>query len=137
MKKDKINILSIIGLITSFFSIIIGSILCFVALSQIKNSKERGKGLAIAGITINIVKTFSVVLVFILLILAPGKDANEYKCNNSNNCTLNPDNLTYTCIFDREGVEEYITCKKAEQKNIENYGTEDNEDTFDYDREDS
>ena len=57
-KKDKINILSIIGLITSFFSIIIGSILCFVALSQIKDSKERGKGLAIAGITINIVKTF-------------------------------------------------------------------------------
>lgn len=135
MKKKNTNTLSIIAFIVSFFSIIIGTILCLVSLSQIKSSHEKGKGFAIAGIIVNLVKIVSVILLFILLLFTPGKSELEYKCKVAKNCTLNPDNITSTCIYEEDGVEEYLTCDKTEKKKIENYGTEDNEDTFDYDRE--
>lgn len=136
MKNKKTNTLSIIGFITSFFSVIIGTIICLLSLSQIRESHEKGKGLAYAGIIINLIKIAVVVILFAVLIVTPGKDELEYKCKVSKNCTLNSDNTTYTCVYEEDGVEEYITCKKAEEKKQDNYGTEDNEDTFDYDRND-
>lgn len=131
--KKKTNTLSIIGFIVSIFSILFGTIICLIALSQIKERKEAGKGFAIGGILINLLKIAIVVILFVMLLISPGKDENEYKCKVSKNCTLNSDNLTYTCIYDNDGIEEYITCKKPEDKKMDNYGTEDNEDTFDYD----
>lgn len=134
MKNKKTNALSVIGLITSFFSIIISTIICTMALSQIKQSNEKGKGFAIAGIAINLIKIASVLIIFALFLLIPGKSANEYKCSHTTNCTLNSDGITKTCIFEEDGVEEYITCNQPSNKSIDNYGTEENEDTFDYDR---
>lgn len=136
MKNKKTNTLSIIGFITSFFSVIIGTIICLLSLSQIRESHEKGKGLAYAGIIINLIKIGVVVILFAVLLVSPGKDELEYKCKVSKSCTLNSDNTTYTCVYEEDGVEEYITCKKAEEKKQDNYGTEDNEDTFDYDRND-
>ncbi len=136
MKNKKTNTLSIIGFITSFFSVIIGTIICLLSLSQIRENHEKGKGFAYAGIIINLVKIAAIVILIVVLIVTPGKDELEYKCKVSKNCTLNSDNTTYTCVYEEDGVEEYITCKKAEEKKQDNYGTEDNEDTFDYDRND-
>lgn len=136
MNNKKTNTLSIIGFIVSFFSIIFGTIICLIALSQIKENNEKGKGFALGGIVVNIAKIFAVVLLFIVLATVPGKDEMEYKCKASKNCTLNADNLTYTCIYEEDGVEEYITCNREGNKSSETYGTEDNEDTFDYDRND-
>lgn len=137
MKSSKTNTLSIIGFIVSIFSIVFGTIICLISISQIKESHEKGKGLALGGIIINLIKIFIVVLLFFILIIAPGRNEIEYKCKVSKNCTLNSDNTTYTCIYDQDGVEEYVTCNNKESKNFDTYGTEDNEDTFDYDRYDS
>lgn len=136
MRNKKTNTLSIIGFIISFFSIIIGTMICLIALSQIKERNEKGRGLAYTGIIINILKIVFIVILFFLLIFIPGQDETSYKCKASKYCTLNSDNSTYTCVYEKDGVEEYITCKKPEDKNNENYGTEDNEETFDFDRDD-
>ena len=132
--KKKTNTLSIIGFVISIFSVLFGTIICLISLSQIKQTKEKGKGFAIAGIIINLFKIISIIIIFALFILLPGKSANEYKCSKATNCTLNSDGITKTCIFEEDGVEEYITCNQPSKKSIDNYGTEDNEDTFDYDK---
>lgn len=137
MKNKKINTLSIIGFIVSFFSVLFGTIICLIALSQIKETKEKGRRLALGGILVNLIKVVVIILLIVIYLISPGRSETDYKCNVSKNCTLNKDNTTYTCIYDEDGVEEYITCNKTENKNFENYGTEDNEDTFDYDRNDS
>ena len=67
---QKTNTLAIVGFICSFFLALVGTILGFISLSQIKNSNgaEGGKGLAIAAIIIGLIPT---VVIIILLILAP------------------------------------------------------------------
>ncbi|NQX29966.1 DUF4190 domain-containing protein [Microbacteriaceae bacterium VKM Ac-2854] len=62
---ERYNLLAIIGFIASFFVSVVGIILGFVALSQIKRTGERGRGLAIAGIIIGFV---SIVVVIIAVI---------------------------------------------------------------------
>ena len=63
--KSKYNKLSIIGFVLSVISIfgiglagLVGFILGIVALTQIKHTKERGKGLAIAAIIIGFIWSF-------------------------------------------------------------------------------
>ncbi|NQX04390.1 DUF4190 domain-containing protein [Rathayibacter sp. VKM Ac-2856] len=53
--SDRYNILAIIGFIASFFVSIVGIVLGFIALSQIKRTGERGRGLAIAAVVIGFV----------------------------------------------------------------------------------
>jgi hypothetical protein len=52
----KLNVFSILGFVLSFMSFlsIVGLIFCIIALKQTKDNKQRGKGLAIAGIIISI-----------------------------------------------------------------------------------
>ena len=50
--SDRYNILAIIGFIASFFVSVVGIVLGFIALSQIKRTGEKGRGLAIAAIVI-------------------------------------------------------------------------------------
>ncbi|MFJ3958628.1 DUF4190 domain-containing protein [Arthrobacter sp. NPDC090010] len=51
-QKSGTNTLAIISLISAFFISLLGVILGFVALSQIKRTGEGGRGLAIAGIIV-------------------------------------------------------------------------------------
>lgn len=67
-QEKKTNILAILSLVFSVIGMgIVGIILGFVGLSQIKKTGEGGKGLAIAGI---IVGFFGVFLLFLLVVLS-------------------------------------------------------------------
>ncbi|MCH5166480.1 MAG: DUF4190 domain-containing protein [Erysipelotrichales bacterium] len=143
MNNKKTNTLSIIGFVVSIFSVIFGILLCVISLNQIKETKEKGKGLAISGIAINILKIISIILLFVLYIFSPTTvDENDYKCKHAINCDYHSESQTYTCTYNEDGVEEYITCEssdiKEESNSYNNDGTQDdpdNDDTFDYDAE--
>ena len=63
---DRTNGLAIAALVSSFFVSILGIILGFVALNQIKTSGEQGRGLALAGIIIGFVAVGITLLVIII-----------------------------------------------------------------------
>ena len=63
------NALAIAGFVLSFFSTLIGLILSIIAYKQIKESGERGKGLAVAGIVISSVVMAIVLLLVVILVL--------------------------------------------------------------------
>lgn len=67
---QKTNGLAIASLVSSFFISILGIILGFVALNQIKKSGEDGRGLALAGIIIGFVAIGITILIVILQVVA-------------------------------------------------------------------
>jgi hypothetical protein len=61
------NVLSIIGFILAFLIPPVGFILGIIALSQIKKSNEKGRGLAIAAIVIGVILfLFLILIIFII-----------------------------------------------------------------------
>ncbi|KQQ05195.1 MULTISPECIES: DUF4190 domain-containing protein [unclassified Rathayibacter] len=62
---DRYNVLAIIGFIASFFVSIVGIVLGFIALSQIKRTGEKGRGLAIAAIIIGFAAIIITIFLFI------------------------------------------------------------------------
>ncbi|QHC56250.1 DUF4190 domain-containing protein [Rathayibacter tanaceti] len=50
--SDRYNVLAIIGFIAAFVVNIVGIVLGFIALSQIKRTGEKGRGLALAAVII-------------------------------------------------------------------------------------
>lgn len=66
---QKTNALAVIGLITAFFIPLAGLVVSIIGLSQTKKRKEKGKGLAIAGIVTSLVVGFLQIL-FVVLIFA-------------------------------------------------------------------
>ncbi|KQQ22508.1 DUF4190 domain-containing protein [Rathayibacter caricis DSM 15933] len=67
---DRYNILAIIGFIASFFVSVVGIVLGFIALSQIKRTGEKGRGLAIAAIVIGFVAIIVYTIVGVLFFAA-------------------------------------------------------------------
>lgn len=63
---QKTNGVAVAALVSSFFVSILGIILGFVALNQIKTSGEQGRGLALAGIIIGFVAVGITVLIIII-----------------------------------------------------------------------
>lgn len=65
----KTNTMAIVGFILSFFFALVGAILGFIALGQIKNSNgaEGGKGLAVAAVIIGLLSTVTFIIVFFVL----------------------------------------------------------------------
>jgi len=62
------NVLAIVGFILAFVFNIAGLIVSLIALSKIKKTGERGRGLAIAGVIISIVSIiFGIVYITVLL----------------------------------------------------------------------
>jgi hypothetical protein len=57
--QPKMNTLALVGFILSFFTAIVGLVLCIIGLSQINgsNGMQTGRGLAIAGIVIGAIQT--------------------------------------------------------------------------------
>ncbi|WEO76712.1 DUF4190 domain-containing protein [Cryobacterium sp. SO2] len=67
---DKYNVLAIISLVSAFF-VSLAAIICgHIALSQIKKTGEKGRGLAIAGLVLGYVGLISGIIFFIVIILA-------------------------------------------------------------------
>ena len=69
-KSNSWNALAIVGFVLSFFTAIIGLILCIIAYKQVKESGEKGKGLAIAGIVISSIITAILLFYVACLLLA-------------------------------------------------------------------
>jgi hypothetical protein len=68
--QDKYNVLAIISLVSAFF-VSLAAIICgHIALSQIKKTGEKGRGLAIAGLVLGYAGIIIGAIVFVVLILA-------------------------------------------------------------------
>ena len=62
------NVLAIIGFILAFVFNIAGLVVSLIALSKIKKTGERGRGLAIAGVIISIVSIiFGIIYIAVVL----------------------------------------------------------------------
>lgn len=74
MNSQKTNTLAIVGFILSLFLGPIGGIISIIALCQIKNTGEKGKGLAIAGIILGFGGIVLVVAIgaFFTILVWPG-----------------------------------------------------------------
>jgi uncharacterized membrane protein len=67
------NTMSIVAFILAFFISVVGVILGFVALSQIKKSGEQGRGLAVAAIIIGFAEiVLGIILTIFFIALAIG-----------------------------------------------------------------
>ncbi|MFF1878875.1 DUF4190 domain-containing protein [Leifsonia sp. NPDC058230] len=75
------NTLAIVGFILSFFVNVVGVILSFVALSQIKRTGEQGRGLAIAGIIIGFAE-IAFGIIFTIIFVALLGAASTYQISN-------------------------------------------------------
>jgi peptidyl-prolyl cis-trans isomerase B (cyclophilin B) len=78
----KTNTLAILSLVFAFLFAFVGSILGFIALSQISDPRrnETGKGLAIAGIIIGFLP---VVVIVVLMLLGPAISSTFANITNS------------------------------------------------------
>lgn len=149
------NTMAILGFIFSFFVSIVGLIFSIIALKQIKEKNEEGKGLATAGLVISIVKLVFGILIIGMAVLSivftngvwgsiKESIIDSTKCSFATNCEYDETSGNYNCIYeDIDGVEEYIICDEDSLPSTEKKSTfysqhkddEDYEDTFDYDRE--
>lgn len=154
-KQNNTNSMAILGFIFSFLFSILGLIFSIIALKQIKEKKEEGKGLATAGLIISIIKLvfsiFIIGLAFISVIFTTNvwgslKDSiiDSAKCSFATKCEYDETSGNYNCIYkNTDGVDEYIICDEESIPEDEDKSTfysdykddEDYEDTFDYDRE--
>lgn len=112
-KKDssssKTNALSIIGLVLAFFIPLVGLVCSVVGLTQINKRKEKGKGLAIAGIIISIVVGILQMITLLLVVLAINSSSvtlTTYRDNTLGYSVKYPDgwNITPQNIEDVKGI---------------------------------
>jgi hypothetical protein len=71
--SDRYNVLAIVGFVLAFVVNIGGLVVSIIALTQIKRTGERGRGLAIAGI---IISALSLILGIVFVVLFAGAAAN-------------------------------------------------------------
>jgi peptidyl-prolyl cis-trans isomerase B (cyclophilin B) len=72
------NTMSIVAFILAFFVSIVGIILGFIALSQIKRTGEQGHGLALAAVIIGFVEVAIGILVLVGLGIAASQGYKTY-----------------------------------------------------------
>lgn len=73
------NTMSIVAFIATFFISILGIILGFVALSQIKRTGEQGRGLALAAIIIGFIALALGIIFSIIIIAAIASSGIQYQ----------------------------------------------------------
>ena len=72
------NVMAIVAFIASFFISILGIILGFIALSQIKRTGEQGRGLALAAVIIGFVALALGLIFTIIIVAAIAANPNVY-----------------------------------------------------------
>lgn len=75
--QEKYNVMAIVGFILAFFVNIVGVILSFIALSQIKKTGEKGHGLALAGVIIGLVSLVISIIYVIFVVSVIGSVATQ------------------------------------------------------------
>ena len=73
------NTMAIVAFIATFFISIVGIILGFIALSQIKRTGEQGRGLALAAIIIGFVALALGIIFTIIIVVAAANSAVYYQ----------------------------------------------------------
>uniref|UniRef100_A0A942T6F1 DUF4190 domain-containing protein n=1 Tax=Neobacillus citreus TaxID=2833578 RepID=A0A942T6F1_9BACI len=69
--SDRYNVLAIVGFILAFVVNIAGLVVSIIALTQIKRTGERGRGLALAGIIISALSiVFGIISVIVVIATA-------------------------------------------------------------------
>ncbi|WNY33058.1 DUF4190 domain-containing protein [Curtobacterium flaccumfaciens] len=68
--SDRFNVMAIVGFVLAFVVNIAGLVVSIIALSQIKKTGERGRGLALAGVIISALSVVFGILWIILVITA-------------------------------------------------------------------
>ncbi|MFI5061654.1 MAG: DUF4190 domain-containing protein [Actinomycetales bacterium] len=76
--QPRYNTLAIVAFILAFFVSIVGIILGFVALSQIKRTGEQGRGLALAAVIIGFVEIVIGVIFAIIFFIALAAATTQY-----------------------------------------------------------
>jgi hypothetical protein len=83
---QKTNVLAIVGFILAFFVSVAGIIVSAIALRQIKQTGEGGRGLAIGGVVVGIIVTILYVIIILFSVLVPllflGSACSTGLCNN-------------------------------------------------------
>jgi hypothetical protein len=74
--SERWNILAIVGFILAFVFNIVGVILSFIALSQIKRTGEKGHGLALAGVIIGLASIVLGIIFTIIYVIAAAAYVN-------------------------------------------------------------
>ncbi|WP_166787910.1 DUF4190 domain-containing protein [Cryobacterium adonitolivorans] len=74
---DKWNVLAIISLVSAFFVSLAAVICGHIALSQIKKTGEKGRGLAIAGLVLGYLGLISGLIFIVVIILATIAGIND------------------------------------------------------------
>lgn len=153
-QKNETNMMAILGFIFSFIFSLVGLILSIIALRQIKETHEEGRGLATAGLIISIIKMVFTVFIIIIMCIAiilsgtswnslQGDIIDHTKCSFAKECKYDETSGNYNCIYEENGGEEYIICDEESITDFKDKSTyysdhkddEDYIDTFDYDRE--
>ena len=74
---DKWNVLAIISLVSAFFVSLAAVICGHIALSQIKKTGEKGRGLAIAGLVLGYLGILSGIIVIVFFIIVTIAAVND------------------------------------------------------------
>ena len=70
--SDRFNVMAIVGFVLAFVVNIAGLVVSIIALSQIKTTGERGRGLALAGVIISALSlVFGIIwVIFVIAVVA-------------------------------------------------------------------
>ncbi|MCA5924050.1 MULTISPECIES: DUF4190 domain-containing protein [Curtobacterium] len=75
--SDRFNVMAIVGFILAFVVNIAGLVVSIIALSQIKKTGERGRGLALAGVIISALSiVFGIIWVIFLIAVVANAPAS-------------------------------------------------------------
>ncbi|MDM7888794.1 DUF4190 domain-containing protein [Curtobacterium sp. RHCJP20] len=69
---ERYNVLAIVGFILAFVVNIAGLVVSIIALSQVKRTGERGRGLALAGVIISAISLLFSIISIVVVIAAAG-----------------------------------------------------------------
>lgn len=100
-KAQKVNTLSVIGLIMAFFIPIVGFICSIIGLNQTKKKNEKGRGLAIAGIVISVVVALLQILTLVAIVSSSSITLTSYKDNSAGYTVQYPKDWTISYSEDQ------------------------------------
>lgn len=76
--SDRFNVMAIVGFVLAFVVSLAGLIVSIIALSQIKKTGERGRGLALAGVIISALSiVFGIIWIIFLIAVAANAPAGS------------------------------------------------------------
>lgn len=108
------NQLAIISFVLTFFVPVVGLVLAVIALNEIKKSGERGRGLAIASIIINIIMALLFIVVVAVLVFYNFETASARSRDAERKSDINALHSGLEHYYEQNGI--YPTAHQFESK---------------------